>query len=107
MANKFEWSTECKSAVTELKKKLLEALVLRYPNDGDPYALTTDVSMTRIGAILTNNQGTLITYNQKIIAYASKTLSKRQQIYSTTKLELFALFILQNISKPIYLVSNF
>ena len=40
---------ECKNAVTELKKKLLDAPVLGYPNDRDPYILTTDASLTEIG----------------------------------------------------------
>ena len=57
-SNKFEWSTECKNAVTELKKKLLDDPVLGYPNDRDPYTLTADASMTGIGAILTQKQGT-------------------------------------------------
>ena len=47
-SNKFEWSTDCTSAVAELKKKLLEAPVLGYPNDRDQYTLTTDASLTGI-----------------------------------------------------------
>ena len=57
-SNKFEWSTECTSAVAELKKKFLEAPVLGYPNDRDQYTLTIDASLTDIGAILTKKQGT-------------------------------------------------
>ena len=55
---KFEWSTECTSALAELKKKLLEAPVLGYSNDRDQYTLTADASLTGIGAILTPKQGT-------------------------------------------------
>ena len=43
-SNKFEWSTECKNVVTEFKKKLLDPPVLGYPNNRDPYTLTTDPS---------------------------------------------------------------
>ena len=71
---KFEWSTKRKNAVTEWKKKLLEAPVLGYSNDRDPYTLTTDASLTGIEAILTQKQGT----EDRVIAYASKTLSKNQ-----------------------------
>ena len=71
-SNKFEWSTECTSAVAELKKKLLEAPVLGYPDNRDQYTLTTDASLTGIGAILTQKQG----IEDRVIAYASKTLSK-------------------------------
>ena len=80
-SNNFEWSTECTSAVAVLKKKLLEAAVLAYPNDRDQYTLTTDASLTVNGAILTHKQGT----EERVIAYASKTLSKSQRNYSATK----------------------
>ena len=43
--------------------------------------------MTGIGAILTQKQGT----EDRVIAYASKTLSESQQNYSATKRELFAI----------------
>ena len=86
-ANKFEWSTECTSAVAELKKKILEAPILGYLNDRDHYMLTTDASLTGIGAILTQKQGT----EDRVIAYASKTLSKSQRNYSATERELFAI----------------
>ena len=49
-SNKVEWSTECKNTVTELKKAF-GRLILGYPNDRDPYTLTTDASLTGIGAI--------------------------------------------------------
>ena len=85
-SNKFEWSTECTSAVAALKKKLLEAPVLGYLNDRDQYTLTTDASLTSIGAVLTQNQGT----EDRVFAYASKSLSQSQRNYSATKRELFA-----------------
>ena len=86
-SNKFEWSSECTSAVAELKKKLLEAPVLGYPNDRDQYTLTTDASLTSIRAILTQKQET----EDRVIAYAKKTLSKSQRNYSATKRELIAI----------------
>ena len=86
-SNKFEWSTECKNAVTKLKKNFLDAPVLGYPNDRDPYTLTTDASLTGIGAIVTQKHGT----EDRVIAYAGKTLSKSQRIYSATKREIFAI----------------
>ena len=68
-------------------KKLFEFPVLGYPIDRDQYTLTTDASLTGIGAILTQKQGT----EDRVIAYASKTLSKSQRNYSATKRELFAI----------------
>ena len=86
-SNKIEWSTECTNVVAEMKKKLLEAPVLGYPYDRDQYTLTIDASLTGIGAILTQKQGTEV----RVIAYASKTLSKNQRNHSANKRELFAI----------------
>ena len=55
-----------------VKKKHLNAPVLGYPNNRDPYTLTTDASLIGIGAILIKKQG----MEDRDIAYASKTLSK-------------------------------
>ena len=55
-SNKFEWSTECTSAVAELKKKLLESPVLGYPNDRDQYTLNTDASLTASEQFLHKNK---------------------------------------------------
>ena len=102
-SNNFEWSTECTSAVAELKKKLLETAVSAYPNDRDQYTLTTDASLTVNGAILTHKQGT----EERIIAYASKTLSKSQRNYSATKRELFAKFHFTHCFKNYLLGQHF
>ena len=51
---------------------LLDAPVSGYPNDRDPYTLTTDASLTGNGAYFTQNQGN----EDRIIAQASKTPSK-------------------------------
>ena len=58
-----------------------------YPNDTDPYTLTTDASLFGIGAIISQRQQ----WGERVIAYASKTLSKSQRNYSATKRELFAI----------------
>ena len=39
-----------------VKKKLLDAQVLGYPNDSDSHRLNTDASLTGIVAILTQNR---------------------------------------------------
>ena len=53
---KFIWTTECDESVNQLKLKLQEAPILGFPNDIDPYTLTTDKSLTDIGAIITQKQ---------------------------------------------------
>ena len=86
-SNKIVRSTDFKRAVTELKKKRLEAHLLEYSIDRDPYTITTDASLTGVGAILTKKQGT----EDIVIAYANKTLNKSQWNYSATKREIFTI----------------
>ena len=53
----------------------------------DPYTLTTYASLFGIAAIISQIQQ----WGERVIAYASKTLSKSQRNYSATKRELFAI----------------
>ena len=72
-------------AVEQLKQALQK--IMGYPNDTDPYTLTTDASLFGIGGIISQRQQ----WGERVIAYASKTLSKSQRNYSATKRELFAI----------------
>ena len=84
---RFSWSKEYESAVEQLKQALQRAPILGYPNDTDPYTLTTDACLFGIGDIISQRQQG----GERVIAYASKTLSKSQRNYSATKRELFAI----------------
>ena len=84
---RFSWSKDCESAVVQLKQALEKAPILGYPNDTDPYTLTTDASLFGIGAIISQREQ----WGERVIAYASKTLSKKQRNFSATKRELFAI----------------
>ena len=53
---KFVWTTECGESMNQPKLILQEAPILGFPNDTDPYTLTTDASLTGIGAIITRNR---------------------------------------------------
>lgn len=83
----FEWSTECQRAFEMLKQKLVDAPVLQYPDFGRPFILTTDASQFAIGSFL--SQGT--PGQDRPIAYASRTLNKAEQAYSTTEKELLSI----------------
>ena len=83
----FTWSKECESAVEQLKQALQKAPFLDYPNDTDLYTLSTEASLFGIGAIISQRQQ----WGERVIAYASKTLSKSQQDNSATKRKLFAI----------------
>ena len=69
---RFSWSKEWESAVEQLKQALQKATILGYPNDTDPYALTSDASLFGINAITSQRQQ----WVERIIADPSKTLSR-------------------------------
>ena len=100
---RFSWSKECESAVEQLKQALQKAPILGYPNDTGPYTFTTDASLFGIGPIISQRQQC----GERGIAYASKTLSKSQRNYSTTKQELFAIVYLTQHFKNYLLGQKF
>ena len=85
---RFVWSEECETAFKQLKSLLLSADVVSYPQGKGNFILDTDASDTGIGAVLHQIQGP--NNEEKVIAFASKTLNKSQQHYCTTKKELLA-----------------
>ena len=83
----FEWTDQCQGAFEELRRRLTSAPVLAYPNSVDPFILDTDASDTGIGAILSQSQpdGT-----ERVIAYASRALTRQERRYCVTRRELLA-----------------
>ena len=82
----FDWSPECQRAFEALKAALCMAPVLSFPTETGLYTLDTDASDVGLGAVLSQEQDG----NEKVIAYGSKTLSKEQRRYCTTRKELLA-----------------
>ena len=88
--HQFKWSTDCQKAFNSLKTALTSTKVLAYPNAEDGFILDTDASNTGMGAVLSQvQQGT-----ERVIAYASKTLSASQRAYCTMHKELLAVVTL-------------
>ena len=78
---KFLWTDECCRAFEELKRKLTTAPVLAYPEFNIPFVLDTDASDIGIGAVLSQvHDG-----KERVIAYASRTLSKAEWRYSVAR----------------------
>ena len=78
----FVWTEECAAAFTALKCKLIQAPILGYPQfttSGSPFVLQTDASAVGLGAVLEQDN--------KVIAYASRALSKSECNYSTIQKE--------------------
>eukprot|EP00731_Ephydatia_muelleri_P001915 Em0001g1915a len=83
----FEWSTTCQRAFENLRNCLVEPPVLAYPNYTRDFLLDTDASNCGIGAVLSqvDDSGA-----ERVICYASRSLSRQEQRYCVTRRELLA-----------------
>ena len=82
----FVWTSECQVAVEALKKVLTEVPILAYPNFAHTavqFQLHTDASATGLGVVL--EQG------DRVIAYASRTLTTAEKNYSVIQRECLAI----------------
>ncbi len=103
----------CQSAFEQLIDQLLQSKMLAYPCDVGTYILDTDASEVGIGAVLSQLRGTAeerplfpkrsLTVEEKesgqeekVIAYASRTLSKEEKKYCVTRKELLAVVYFMN-----------
>ena len=86
---KFIWSEECSQAFNTLKKMLVEAPVLAHPDFTKPFLLDTDASDMAIGSVLSQ----VIDGKEKVIGYASRTLTKAEKKYCVTRKELLAVVV--------------
>ena len=82
----FEWTESCKQAFDELKGRLRAAPVLSYPMPEGDFILDTDASGDGIGAVLSQVQDG----DEKVLAYASRKLSKPERNYRVTRKEVLA-----------------
>jgi len=83
----FEWTSDCDRAFVRLKLALISSPILAMPNDADPFLLDTDACDVSIGAILSQIQSGV----ERVIAYASRSLSKPERNYCVTRRELLAI----------------
>ena len=81
------WTSACQHAFETIKEKLTSAPVLAFANPQKPYLLHTDASSTGLGAVLYQEQEG----QQRVIAYASRGLSRSESRYPAHKLEFLAL----------------
>lgn len=81
------WSIECQAAFESIIAKLTSAPVLAFADPQKPYILHTDASSTGLGAVLYQEQDG----EKRVVAYASRGLSKSESNYAAHKLEFLAL----------------
>ena len=83
----FQWTDKQETAFTTLKQHLSSAPILGYVDYSKPFELHTDASGQGLGAVLYQEQDG----HQRVIAYASRGLTKAEQNYPAHKMEFLAL----------------
>ena len=98
----FRWTAAAQDAFESLRQKLATAPILAFPDCSKPFTLDTDASDFGMGAVLSQIQedGT-----ERVVAYASKTLSKPERRYCVTRRELLAVVTFIEHFRP-YLLGN-
>eukprot|EP00731_Ephydatia_muelleri_P014191 Em0007g1501a len=102
--NVFHWNELCQSAFDELRRCLVSSPVLAYPNYSKCFVLDTDTSDVGIGAVLSqpSEDG-----SERVIAYASRSLSRQEQRYCVTRRELLAVVEFTHHFRPYLLGRQF
>ena len=83
---RFVWSDDCELSFQTLKNKLVSSPILSYPRESGKFILDTDACDLSIGAVLSQEQDG----QEKVIAYASRSLSKQEKKYCVTRKALLA-----------------
>lgn len=83
----WHWGEEQQEAFEALRHCLATPPILAYPNYDLPFILHTDASGEGLGAVLCQEQDEKV----RVIAYASRRVSKAEQRYPAHKLEFLAL----------------
>ena len=79
----FEWSENHQEAFAKLKRAITKEACIAYYDAKQPVALEVDASLKVLGAVLVQED--------RLIAFASKTLTKTQCNYSNIEREMLAL----------------
>ncbi len=79
----WRWDPIHQHAFDNIKAAIAKETVLAYLDFSEPFEIFTDASSTQLGAV--------ITQDNRPIAFFSRKLSKTQQKYSVTEIELLAI----------------
>ena len=85
--NLIKWDLECQEAFDKLRELCTITPILAYANFGKPLKLHTDASVSGLGAVQYQVQDGV----EKVISYASQSLSKSKSKYPIHKLEFLCL----------------
>ena len=86
--NKFVWTEECEQAFQTIKNSVSSAPVLKYPRFDREFILQTDASDVGLGPVLSQIDDDGV---EKVVAFASQTLSTRERNFSATEKEAYTI----------------
>ena len=89
----IKWNDDCEKSFQELKQLCNSMPILAYANYSKPFRLHTDACSLGLGAVLyqTDEDGL-----ERVIVYASRTLSKSERNYPAYKLGVSSFEICYN-----------
>jgi hypothetical protein len=79
----WHWDEKHQKAFDLVQATIVQDVVLAYPDYSKPFEIYTDASATQLGSV--------ITQNNRPLAFFSRKLSDTQKRYSITKIELLAI----------------
>ena len=86
--NKFEWTPECQASLDILKKKMVTAPILVFPDWNKEFHVHVDASSISLGVVLAQPGAGQIDHP---ISFASRKLSTAEKNYTTTEREGLAM----------------
>lgn len=89
----FKRTSNCQSAFDTLKLRLTNAPIPGHPDFDHPFILDTDASNISIGAVLLQN----IDGTERVVAYASRTLTKCERKYCVTRILIDLLVVVHSV----------
>lgn len=86
--SKWSWNNAQQAAFDEIKHILTSKPILGLPDYDKPFILSTDASLSGIGAVLTQTSDNGL---ERVISYYSRPLQPAERNYSITELEALAM----------------
>ena len=87
MHSSIKWDTECQEAFDKFKELCTTTPILAYADFGKPFKLHTNAGVTGLGVVLYQVHDGV----EKVINYASRSLTKSETKYPVHKLEFLCL----------------
>jgi predicted aspartyl protease len=79
---RFQWTSLHQAMFDKIKRIMIQATLLNYPNSNEPFEIYADASDSQVGGVITQSKGP--------IAFVSKKLNDAQKRYTVGQKELLA-----------------